>query len=310
MSKKDNSWQYTNILPLKDAMFEYTRSYDNWGSDYSVTGLIRPPREIMLANRYKKEIDAQPFTHDKIVNSIKSFKGTAIHNHFEYMLRRFMNKNRDSGYLIEHRIWDRVHGRKISGKFDAWFKKALYDWKTTSVWKRIFGDWTDFEKQLNLYAYLLGVCGIEVERLVIIAWFLDWDKAKLWSDPEYPKNEIEQFEVPLWDTEEQGQFLYERIEAMKRNEGLPDDELEPCTEKEMWSKPTMYAVMRPGGKRAVAAKGLDTKAKAQEYITKSTADDKDTFFIECRPGQRTKCEDYCQAAPFCNIHQKWLRDAA
>jgi hypothetical protein len=303
--KKDNSWRYTNIIPLKDAMFEYTRSYSNWGSDYSVTGLIRPPRELQLVKRHQKEIDAQPFTHEKIVNSLKSFKGTAIHNHFEYMLRRHINKNRDGDYLIEQRVWDRVYGRKISGKIDAWYNKVLYDWKTTSVWKRIFGDWTDFEKQLNLYAYLLGVCNVEVQRLVIIAWFLDWDKNKLWSDPEYPKNEIEQMEVPLWDTDEQGQFLYERIEAMKKNEALPDDELEFCSEKETWAKPMVYAVMRPGQKRAVAAKGLTTKEKAEQYIKDSTAEDKDTFTVECRPGARTKCEEFCQAAPFCNQFKQW-----
>lgn len=302
MSKLD----YTNIIPLRDAIFEYTRSYENWGSDYSVTGLIRPPREIMLQKRYKKEIDAQPFTHDRLEKALKSFKGTAIHNHFDYMLRRFMTKNRDKEYLLERRIWDRINGRKVSGKFDAWFNKILYDWKTTSVWKRIYGDWFDFEKQLNLYAYLLGTSDIEVEGLVIIAWYLDWDKMKVWSDPQYPKNEIEEIRLDgLWTPDEQQEFLYARIDAMKRNEDLPDDELEFCTEKETWAKPTVYAVVRPGQKRAVATKGMTSKPKAEAYIKKAKQKDKDTFQIECRPGDRTKCNDYCQAAPFCNQYKEW-----
>jgi len=306
---KETDLNYTTIPPLRDAIFEYTRSYDNWGSDYSVTGLLRPAREIMLQRRHKDDIDDQPFTHDKLVKNLKSFKGTAIHNHFEYMLRRFMNKNKNKGYFIERRIWDRINGRKVSGKFDAFLNGCLYDWKTTSVWKRIFGDWTDFERQLNLYAYLLGICGVEVKMISIIAWYLDWDKMKTWSDPEYPKGEIEQIVYSdLWTTKQQKEFLYNRIDHMKANEEKPDDELDLCTDKDMWAKPTSYAVMRPGQKRAVASKGLDTKAKAVAYIKKATQDDKDTFTVEERPGLHTKCLDYCQAAPYCNIHQAWLAE--
>jgi hypothetical protein len=303
----EDTLNYITIPPLRDAVFEYTRSYSNWGSDYSVTGLLRPAREIMLANRHKADIDAQPFTHDKLEKSLKSFKGTAIHNHFEYMLRRFMSKNQNKGYLIERRIWDRINGRKISGKFDAFLNGCLYDWKTTSVWKRIYGDWTDFEKQLNLYSYLLGICGIEVKMISIIAWYLDWDKNKIWNDPEYPRGEIEQIVFgDLWSTNQQKGFLYARIDHMKKNEKLPDDQLDYCTEKEMWSKPTSYAVMRPGQTRAVASKGMDTKAKALAYIADAKQDDKDTFTVECRKGRRTKCEEYCNAAPYCNQYQEWL----
>jgi hypothetical protein len=260
----------------------------------------------MLGNRHKKEIDEFPFTHEKIVNSLKSFKGTAIHNHFEYMLRRFMGKNKNKGYLIERRIWDRIAGRKISGKFDAYLNGCLYDWKTTSVWKRIFGDWTDFEKQLNMYAYLLGTCGIKVSVLSIIAWYLDWDKNKIWGDPEYPKTEIEQIVIgDLWPVKEQKDFLYGRIKAMKDNENLPDDELDHCTSKEMWEKDDTYAVMRPGQKRAVASKGMTTKGKAEHYIKNAKQEDADTFQIECRVGGRAKCAEYCQAAPFCNQYQAY-----
>jgi hypothetical protein len=302
----EDTINYAAIPPLRDAIFEYTRSYDNWGSDYSVTGLLRPAREIMLAKRYQEEIDAQPFTHDSIEKTLKSFKGTAIHNHFEYMLRRFMNKNRKKGYLIERRIWDRINDRKISGKFDAYLNKCLYDWKTTSVWKRVFGDWSDFEKQLNLYAYLLGTCGIEVKMLSIIAWYLDWDKMKVFGDPEYPKAEIEQIVFSdLWSKKEAKDFLYSRIDHMKENEDRPDDELDLCDDKEMWAKPTAWAVMRPGQPRAVASKDMTTKRKAQAYIRNAKQDDKDTFTVECRPGKRTKCEDFCSAAPFCNQYQEW-----
>ena len=96
MTTDENTLNYLTIPPLRDAIFEYSRSYSNWGSDYSVTGLLRPAREIMLAKRHSGDIDAQPFTHDMLLKNLKSFKGTAIHNHFEYMLRRFIGKHPES----------------------------------------------------------------------------------------------------------------------------------------------------------------------------------------------------------------------
>lgn len=301
---------YTTIPPLRDSIFEYTRSYSNWGSDYSITSLIRAPREIMLQNRHKAEIDAQPFTHELLERNLKSFRGTAIHNHFEYMLRRHINKNRDAGYEIEARVWDRINDRKISGKFDAFKDGILYDFKTTSVWKRIMGTWKDFECQLNMYDYLLHTCNVEVTRLEIIAWYMDWDKDKLWKDPEYPKQEIEQVVIEnKWTRDAQKDYLWKRIELMKDNEELPDDDLDECTDDETWAKPTVYAVMRPGQKKAVKAAGLTSRKKAWHYIRNvSNADDKDTFYVQKRFGARTKCENFCSAAPFCNQYQAFLAD--
>jgi hypothetical protein len=300
----------TTIPPIRDAFFEYTRSYNNWGSDYSITGLLRPAREIMLCDRYREAIDAQPFDHDKIDKQKKSFRGTAIHNHLEYMLRRYISKNPNKGYMLEHRIWDRINGRKISGKFDVYLNKALYDYKTTSVWKAIMENWEDYVAQLNLYDYLLSTCGIEVNILYIIAWYMDWEKNKCYSDPQYPKDDIELVHVSdKWSRDVQKEYLYSRIDHMKDNEDRPDDELDYCTDGECWAKPTTYAVKRPGQGRAVASKGLTTRAKAEAYIKNAKQKDKDTFFIEVREGTRTKCEEFCNAAPFCNQWQEYKEAA-
>ena len=74
----------------------------------------------------------------------------------------------------------------------------------------------------------------------------------------------------------------------------------------MWAKPTVFAVCRPGQAKAVRAKGLTTVEKAEEYIRNSKAKDKDTFTIDMRPGERTKCKTFCKAAPFCNQYKAFL----
>ena len=54
------------------------------------------------------------------------------------------------------------------------------------------------------------------------------------------------------------------------------------------------------------ANGLTTRKKAEDYIRNAKQKDKHTFYIEERPGTRTKCEEFCQAASFCNICRDYL----
>lgn len=298
--KRYTTADLTTIPPIRDAFFEYSREYSNWGSDYSITELLRPPQEVQLVKRYREEIDARPFDHDRIEKLKKAFRGSAIHNSLDFNLRKHIRRYPNKGYMMEQRVWDKIHDRFVSGKFDCWLNKALYDFKTCSVWKAIFGSWDDFVAQLNMYDYLLSTRGIEVAILYIIAWYQDWIKEKQWSDPDYPKTDIELIHVTgRWGRKEQKDFLHHRVALMVKNEDLVDDQLDLCTDSDMWAKPDGYAVMRPGQKKAVAAKGLDTKAKAQAYIDKTKVKDKDQLYIEYRPGVRMKCEEYCKAAPYC-----------
>lgn len=304
---------YTTCPPLRDAFYEHTHySYSNLNSDYSATELLRPPRVVQLSKRHKEEIDAFPFTHAAIEKNKASFKGTAIHNYLERCLWKHMSRHPNKNYIIERRLWDRLNGRKISGKFDCFLNGALYDYKTCSVWKRIMGDWSEYIAQLNIYDYMLGLCGVKVNILYIIAWYLDWNKGRPWDRPEgYPEDEIELIHIDeKWSRNIQKDYLYSRIDLQKEAEPLPDDDLPHCTDEEMWSKPSTWAVMRPGQKRAVRTKDLNSKEDCEEYIRKSTAKDKDSFIIEHRPGTRTRCAEYCHCNAFCNVWQEFKKEAA
>ena len=302
--------KFMHISPLRDAIFEHSRSYSSWGSDYSITSLIQPPQVVQLQKRYAQELDKIPMTDEFIKQQLGSFRGNAIHDRFKSMLYRFINKNPNSGYMIERRMWDRINDRKISGQFDALRNGALYDFKTTSVWKRVFGQLTDYEKQLNLYAYLLRTCGQEVAVLYVIAWYMDWDKWKA-NQEKYPSEPIEQILIEnLWAPDQQKEYIHHRIDVHKADEDKPDNELTPCSDDDMWAKGSSYAVTFPNAKRAVATKGLDTRKKAEDYIKKSKHKNKDTWFVETRPGERTRCQDWCRYNGFCNQYQCYLKDQA
>lgn len=299
---------------LRDAIFQHKQSYSAWGSDYSVTTLLNPPRIVQLKRRYQDIIDARPITHDTIVKALGSFRGTGIHNHFERMLYQHINRNPDAGYLIERRCWDRINGRKISGKFDCWHQGTLWDIKTTSAWKRVFGDFTEYEKQLNLYAWFLKQHGIPVDAIKILAWYMDWDRGKLYQKG-YPKQMVEAVSIEnYWPENVQKDFLYSQIDLHKENESVDDEDLPACTSEEMWEKPDKWAIYSvkntwTEGEELPkkATRVLDTAEDAKQYTELNQPKWKSyKWHIVKRPGSRTRCVDYCDVKEFCNVYQDYI----
>lgn len=301
------------IKPLLDAFQEHSKSYSDMGSDYSVTTLLQPPRLVQLERRYKKEIETLPTTGEDLQKALGSFRGNAIHDRFERMLYRFMANHPDSGYLIERRLWDRIRERKISGKFDCFLDGCLYDFKTTSVWKKLFGDHKAWEEQLNAYAYLLRTTvnpPVRVNRLAIIAWYMDFQKTKVFERG-YPKTEVEEIEISnIWAPNVQEDFLFSRIELHKENEQLADDQLTHCTKEDRWEKDTVYAVRDPN-KPDKAIRLKPSQEEAEKYIAwgkKMKKPNADKWFVELRPGRRVRCEDWCKINVFCDQYQEYMQD--
>ncbi len=293
------------IQPLRAAFEEYSGSYTNMASDYSVTTLLMPPRIVQLERRYQDILDDRPID---IESMIKSFAGTAIHDKLERMLWRHISKNPAAGYLIEKRLWDRICGKKISGKFDVLLKDHLFDWKTTSVWKKVYADHSAWEQQLNIYAYMLGLCGVKVNKLTIIAWYSDFDKHKVNSD-KYPATPIEAIPIKLWAEPAQKDFLEARIRLHDTAEALPDNELPECTKEDTWEKQTTFAIYKltkagEFGKRA--SRVVDSHGEANKWI-KWKGLKSGEFKIIKRPGARTRCVEWCKVAEFCNQYKEYKK---
>jgi hypothetical protein len=310
MTKKANVKYFPpqQITPLKHVFDEYTRAYTNLGSDYSITDLIKPPRVVQLFKRHKDAIHKMGWDWYSLP---KSFKGSAIHDRLEMYLYRYMGKHPEEEYLLERRLWDRICDRKISGKFDMFRQKGnvLYDWKTCSVWKRVREQYEDFEIQLNMYAYMLRKVGIDVQALMIVAWYQDWDKNKSYEKG-YPKSEIEGIQMKnLWSTDEQEKYLHAMIERHKAAEDLPDNELPHCSAKDRWDRESVWKVMHPDAKKSL--RNLPTEEEALQWIKdydkrKSQKYDTGRMKPEFIPGERVRCSEFCKANVFCNQWQEHL----
>jgi hypothetical protein len=75
--------------------------------------------------------------------------------------------------------------------------------------------------------------------------------------------------------------------------------LPECSPDEMWEKPSTWAIKKEGGVRAKSVHS--TKEEAEVNLTKG-------YFIEHRPGERTRCKSYCQVSKFCSQHQTYLKE--
>lgn len=277
--------------PVSDAIRVWMGHYSNMGADYSVTDLINPPRIVHLRKRY-----ADVLPPEEPEDLVKPFLGTAIHNLFEKTLRQYEQRHPGS-YLVEKRCWDRILDRKISGQFDLYDLRndTLYDFKTTSVWKLIYGSVDEWEQQLNLYAWFLQQLGYKPKRIRVIAILLDWDRQRMFREKDYPRDQIRFVSIPMWTQPEQEKFLLERIELMKTCESLDDDHLPPCTDEEMWAKPTTWAVEPEDGGRAKRV--VDSQKEAQDWLDKRKL--KKHVVVE-RPGMRMRCEKYCPVQSVCS----------
>jgi hypothetical protein len=294
------------IVPVRDAIRESMNIYESFGSDYSATQLITPPRIIQL---YKRHGDQTVIDYKR---SGASFVGNGVHAHFEFMLKRSNNPE----YLLERYLNDKIAGRRIGGRFDIFHKKEdIYDVKTCKVWKIRFDPqlihWTE---QQNIYAYLLRRMKIDPKNIYVIAIFLDWIESQSLRQSDYPSSQFVQYKLPLWDYQTQDTFVKERIAIHKAEEDTPDAKLPLCSSEDMWEKRSTYKVMKSKNAKR-STKNCEDRVEAEAIIQeKQAADQKkkkptgewDEAYIEKYSGERTRCEKFCAVSQWCNTYIKWI----
>lgn len=287
----------TNKLGLEPAIVEAVKNsgYNRGSSDYTATQLIEPPRIGALKEKHSDEIE------EDVSDMIFSLIGQAEHT----ILERAAKALTSEGYVVEHRYFAEIQGKKISAQVDLYHpgKKLLQDYKVTSVYS-VKGDHKrEWEEQLNIQAFLIGE---NIERLQIVAILRDWSKMEYArelmknTETNYPAQQIVIVDIPIWTKEETLAFLLHRIELhnQARTAKLPE-----CSSDERWERSSKYALMKKGRKSALRL--FDTKEAAQLALVDLNSND---VYIERRPGVSIRCENYCPVAKFCTQYQKTKKE--
>lgn len=264
-------------------------TYTKGGANLSATEILNSPRIVQLKRLHDAELEQD------VSDMVWAIFGTAIHAVLEH--------GKNENHIVEERLHAVVDGWSISGAIDLQVVEddgiIVSDYKTTSAWA-VMNEKIDWEQQLNIYAWLVETVKQKpVKGLNIVAIIRDWSRKDMREN--YPVAPLQEIAINLWTYEERTRFLSERIAqhaaalfAVETNDDLPE-----CTPEQMWEKPMMWAVKKVGGVRAKNV--CYTEEEANEKLELAGKN----HFIEVRPGERTRCANYCSVKDFCGQWNKY-----
>lgn len=286
----------TNKFNLPDTFINVIRrpQYSRGSSEISVTEILSPPQLVLLRRQHADNIEVDA------ADQVWSLFGSACHN--------ILQHGKDDHHIVEERLFTTFEGWSISGAIDLQEVQqngtiVISDYKVTSAWavQQEKQEWID---QLNLYAWLVErVKGEAVSGCQIIGIVRDWSRREAAIKDTYPQAPIVTLDIPLWSFDDREAYVKQRLTMHNEaNFAAVSGEMPQCTSEEMWEKKTTYAVMKEGGKRA--KKVFEIKEEAAVFAGQQ----KEAHYVETREGGRTRCESFCQVAPFCSQHQTYLKE--
>ena len=270
--------RWTNRHNIDPAVAQAVMSDDyELVGDISVTGLIRPPQIAALEAAYGNQIEQD------VSDGLWRLLGQSMH--------QVLQAGRLAGTIQEQRLTVEVLGWQVSGAFDIYYEQSntIKDFKVTSVWSYIFGGRSEWQAQVNLYAYLAEQNGIQVDELKIVMLLRDWNKSGLQGNADYPPIPFVEVGISKWPSEFTQRFLEERVTL---HQSAREGNYGPCSDEERWAQPETWAVQKVGAKRA-----WRVFKNMEDAVT--LAGRAKGYTVEHRPGKNVRCAGYCLVARFC-----------
>jgi hypothetical protein len=245
--------------------------YTKGEADFSATELLKPPQIVRLTKKHEDSITTD------VRDEWWKLLGKGVHNILEQY----------GEGLCEERFFAECNGIKISGAIDMLVDGAVTDYKVTSVFTIQRGLKTDWEQQLNIYAWLLRQNDITATSLTIVGLCRDWIQSRAAVKRDYPQSPIVPIKVPLWRDERQDAFVENRVRVHTMENTLP------CTPEERWARGG-YTVLGGGLK----PRSFDSLSEAANYINQKEKPGR-TFSIQEGGAKFVRCESWCSISDHC-----------
>jgi hypothetical protein len=264
--------------PLVRAVSRHAR--EHLPNHISVTELIQPPQLRALARKYDSELS------EDASDRIWALLGTLLHQALEQHAQGLANLISEG--FLETQILDWT----VVGHYDLSEMllegELLTDYKLTSIWAIKDGVKPEWTAQLNLYAELLRRSGRPVTALQLTAIGRDWSLQKARFDSQYPQQQVQSFDVELWAKDKASEYLETRVRLHQYAQWY--GKWPQCSEEERWARPTQWALMKKGQKRAV---------KLYDSLTAAERNRGALHYIQERPGESVRCASYCPVSSHC-----------
>jgi hypothetical protein len=243
--------------------------YTKDGADFSITELIKPPQIRRLWNEHEDKISVD------VREEVWKLLGKGVHAVIEQA---------ESEGTKEQRFHAEHNGVTISGAIDLIEDDgSVTDYKVTSTYSVQKGLKEDWEKQLNLYAWLLRQNGITATKLNIVCICRDWVRSRV-GKYDYPDSPVVVLSVPMWREGRQDDYVDQRVRVHTQEATIP------CTVEERWARGA-FQVNGRGKPRS-----FDTMREATDYINKQKTG---SFTVVDGKAKYIRCESWCEVAPFC-----------
>lgn len=260
----------TNVYDLPEQIVKLVENekYTYTPGRYSVTEILNSTKEIILKRRYKGRLIVDVSDH------VNMLFGTAFHKLFE-----------TEEECSEMKLEVEVNNSILTGRVDLYKKNVLTDFKTSTVWKWMSGDFSDWKKQGLIYAWSLINKGYHVEKIRFVVFLKDFSKMRKEYNPKYPDSQIMVYEIKVKSADllEIEKFIFEKIKELEHYIDKPNNELPEPLDEELWKTPDKYAVIKSTSSRAM--KVFDDKREAEMYMLQKNGD-----YIEKREGTYKKLE--------------------
>lgn len=276
----DSIMNYTNTsnIPLPLAVFLATDHYDYVPNVISATSLLKPVRQLILADRLSSEDNLV-----ELSDMVSSRMGTAIHTAIEQAWLNPTKALKSLGYsddiiqrikvnpetveendipvYMEKRSFKKVGNHTISGKFDFVAEGKVHDFKSTSVYGYLNqSNASKYILQGSLYRWLNPDI-ITKDEMLIHYIFTDWGKAESLRNSNYPKARVHSQKYNLLGLDEIEQFVKDKLELYDSMKHQQEKDIPYCTDEELWRKPTVWKYYK-NANATRATKNFDNPSEA------------------------------------------------
>jgi hypothetical protein len=312
-------------LDLMAAVWLATDEYkhDSRPNHISVTALIKPLRQIVLARRVPL-VEQTVDIADRIASSI----GHVLHRGIEHSWTDCYRESLEKlGYpkrvidavrinptekepdtiqvFTEFRSEKGIAGFVISGQVDMIVDGRLRDAKSTKVWayqsqKSIEG----WKLQGSIYRWL-NPEKVTHDELLIQYLLLDWNRAESKRSANYPPHAVPVRSIAMMDLQETEQWITNKLALLRQYMDAPDHDIPECNEEELWrSEPVFkyYAKVEATGR---STKNFDTLLEAREHMSSKGGKGR----IDSVPGVVKACL-YCPAFSVCLQKDRLIADGS
>ncbi len=328
--------RFTNVSNLPLALAAFLASddydYDPTPNTISATTLMKPLRQIILADRLAQKAALEPtsITLPDIMDRAANRMGASIHNSIEMVWKdpgrrnsallalglpagviRKVVVNPEDDYVrahpdcipvyMEQRLRRKIGKWTVTGKFDFVAEQQVQDFKTANVLS--YKKQRNADKQIlqgSLYRWLDAgqpLRKITKPTMVILHMFMDWMAAMARNNSDYPPHRMMKQILELKSEQETDNWVKNKLALIEKYWDAPEEEIPECEGEDLWRSEPNFKYYKSGDINAKrSTKNFDTRTEAYTYMA---VDMGGIGAVKEVPGTVKACH-YCNSFDVCS----------